>query len=219
MIALGFYTSEGEIVNIVRYLITLLDGSLDFYDPYEEKQLAEQIREQGSTGKYQPLIKTKKQHEVRYKKTMENEAMMAIKNKIIDICVTIMNIQDNKRLSIFLIQFCNFDKRITPAQNKYLQLMMKINQAGSPKKFERQLSMMSDTIKETCAELNQWVITSFAEKNLDLVKIAEQDFVAILLDLNLYENPELVANAFKILVRYFTQKEQILLLSSEVQVL
>lgn len=60
MIALGFYTSEGEIVNIVRYLITLLDGSLDFYDPYEEKQLAEQIKEQGSTGKYQPLIKTKK---------------------------------------------------------------------------------------------------------------------------------------------------------------
>ncbi|MFN9955602.1 MAG: hypothetical protein ACK55I_21095, partial [bacterium] len=83
MIALGFYTSEGEIVNIVRYLITLLDGSLDFYDPYEEKQLAEQIREQGSTGKYQPLIKTKKQHEARYRKTMENEAMMAIKNKII----------------------------------------------------------------------------------------------------------------------------------------
>jgi hypothetical protein len=41
MIALGFYTSEEEIVNIVRCLITLLDGSLDFYDPYEEKQLAE----------------------------------------------------------------------------------------------------------------------------------------------------------------------------------
>jgi hypothetical protein len=52
MIALGFYTSEGEIVNIVRHLITLLDGSLDFYDPYEEKQLAEQIKEQGSSGKY-----------------------------------------------------------------------------------------------------------------------------------------------------------------------
>jgi hypothetical protein len=37
MIALGFYTSESEIVTIVRCLITLLDGSLDFYDPYEEK--------------------------------------------------------------------------------------------------------------------------------------------------------------------------------------
>jgi hypothetical protein len=33
--------------------------------------------------------------------------------------------------------------------------------------------MMTDTIKDTCTELNQWVIASFAEKNLDLVKIAE----------------------------------------------
>lgn len=31
--------------------------------------------------------------------------MMAIKNKIIDVCVKIMDIQDNKRLSIFLICF------------------------------------------------------------------------------------------------------------------
>jgi hypothetical protein len=34
---------------------------------------------------------------------MENEGIMAIKNKIIDICVKIMDILDNKRLSIFLI--------------------------------------------------------------------------------------------------------------------
>lgn len=40
---------------------------------------------------------------MRYKKTIENEAMMAIKNKIIDICVKIMDILDNKRLTIFLI--------------------------------------------------------------------------------------------------------------------
>ena len=34
---------------------------------------------------------------------MENEGIMAIKNKIIDILVKIMDILDNKRLSIFLI--------------------------------------------------------------------------------------------------------------------
>ena len=39
MINLGFYTSEDEIKNIVTHLITLLDGSLDFYDQMEEKQL------------------------------------------------------------------------------------------------------------------------------------------------------------------------------------
>jgi hypothetical protein len=39
MINLGFYTSEDEIKNMVTHLITLLDGSLDFYDQMEEKQL------------------------------------------------------------------------------------------------------------------------------------------------------------------------------------
>ena len=50
--------------------------------------------------------------------------------------------------------------------------MMKINQVGNPKKFERQLSLMADTIKETCGELNQWIVTAFEEKNLDLAKIS-----------------------------------------------
>jgi hypothetical protein len=36
MIGLGFYTTENELVNILQYLFTLLDGSLDFYDEYEE---------------------------------------------------------------------------------------------------------------------------------------------------------------------------------------
>ena len=32
MIGLGFYTTENELVNILQYLFTLLDGSLDFYE-------------------------------------------------------------------------------------------------------------------------------------------------------------------------------------------
>ena len=31
---------------------------------------------------------------------------------------------------------------------------MKINQTGSAKKFERQLSSLQDSIKDTCLELN-----------------------------------------------------------------
>lgn len=174
MINLGFYTSEEEIKNIVTHLITLLDGSLDFYDQMEEKQLEAQRREMGVTDldTYQPLIKDKDAHAKRYKKTMENEGMMAIKNKIIDICVKIMDILDNKRLSIFLIQFQRQDKLLTPQQSKYLQLMMKINQAGSAKKFETQISELKPSINQTCKQLNEWVITAFTEKNLDLVNIS-----------------------------------------------
>jgi hypothetical protein len=50
---------------------------------------------------------------------------------------------------------------MTAQQSRYLQLMMHVNQAVNPKKFERQLSQMSDTIKDTCLELNRWVISAF----------------------------------------------------------
>jgi hypothetical protein len=45
---------------------------------------------------------------------------MLIKGKIIDICSKIMDIQDNTRLSKFLICYANLDKRLTPAQGRYL---------------------------------------------------------------------------------------------------
>jgi hypothetical protein len=79
----------------------LLDGSSDFYDKYEEELYAEQVKETGDEN--MPLIKTKDQNLQRYKKTMENEAIMLIKNKVIDICAKIMDIQDNTRLSRVLI--------------------------------------------------------------------------------------------------------------------
>ena len=74
-----------------------------------------------------PLIKTKDQNLQRYKKTMENEAIMLIKNKVIDICAKIMDIQDNTRLSRFLICYGQLDRRLTAEQSKYLQIMMKVN--------------------------------------------------------------------------------------------
>lgn len=39
MIALGFYATETELIQIVQPLITLLDGSLDFYEKDEEVKL------------------------------------------------------------------------------------------------------------------------------------------------------------------------------------
>jgi len=38
---------------------------------------------------------------------------------------------------------------------------------GSDKKFTRQLSELSETIADTEAELNKWVVASYNEKNLD----------------------------------------------------
>lgn len=48
-----------------------------------------------------------------------------------------------------------------------------------------------------------WINTAFSDKKLDLERISVADFVCVLLDLILYENPALVNNAFKLLVRFF----------------
>jgi len=65
-----------------------------------------------------------------------------------------MDILDDKRLSIFLIEFAKFDKTLPSDCYKYLQLMMKVNQAGSAKKFERQLQDMRQTIEKTNEQIN-----------------------------------------------------------------
>ena len=114
MLGLGFYEDEEEMKNIMEPLILLLDGHLDFYKEEEEIQHKKQIEESGSGAAYQPLIKTKDQHKMRYNKTIENDGIMKIKNKIIDICVKIMDILDNKRLSNFLYSFAQFDKNLQP---------------------------------------------------------------------------------------------------------
>jgi len=49
-----------------------------------------------------------------------------------------------------------------------------------------------------------WMKKAFSDKKLDLERISVADFVCVLLDLILYENADLVNNAFKLLVRFFS---------------
>jgi len=44
MITLGFYTDEKEIISIMDPLITLLDGSLDFFDEDEEQEHLKKVQ-------------------------------------------------------------------------------------------------------------------------------------------------------------------------------
>lgn len=50
----------------------------------------------------------------------------------------------------------------------------------------------------------KWMNTAFEDKMLDLERISARDFVCILIDLILYENEDLVNNAFKLLVKFFS---------------
>lgn len=57
---------------------------------------------------------------------------------------------------------------------------------------------------------------AYEDKKLDLETISARDFVCIMLDLILYQNPDMVNNAFKLLVKFFRQKESIIELASDV---
>lgn len=48
-----------------------------------------------------------------------------------------------------------------------------------------------------------WMDKAYENKSLELDKMSHSDFVCVLLDLILYENPHLVNQAFKLLVRFF----------------
>ncbi len=57
------------------------------------------------------------------------------------------------------------------------------------------------------------------DRALDLEEISVRDFVAIMLDILLYEHTELKNKAFSILVRFFTQRKAMIDLLQEVQLL
>ena len=50
----------------------------------------------------------------------QNETIMLIKNKIIDICSKIMDIQNNTRLTRFLMSFARYDRNMSPQAKEYL---------------------------------------------------------------------------------------------------
>ena len=81
-----------------------------------------------------------------------------------------------------------------------MQLYNNITNSINPKKFVKQMATMQDI----CKEVNTWNKTAVDDKAIDIQEITQRDFICILLDTNLYENPQLVSNAFTLLVRYYT---------------
>ena len=74
----------------------------------------------------------KKRREQRWKLTDDNMVVMDIKDKIIDILDTIMKIQDNKRLTLFLVQFCHRNENNTSAkEQQFIEKMTKAMNRGN----------------------------------------------------------------------------------------
>jgi hypothetical protein len=87
-----------------------------------------------------------------------------------------------------------------------MDFIHKVNKTRKLEEMFKKDDVLAETKAGIDAKIIRWMNTAFSDKKLDLERISVADFVCVLLDLILYENPQLVNNAFKLLVRFFQQK-------------
>ena len=119
--------------------------------------------------------------------------------------------------------FCKKDGQKDRKLTKYYDLYLKSQTSNNPKQYASDLNGLSNVRDDICENINDWIKQFFSDKSLDLQHISlkefNQDLTCILLDINLYKNPVLVSNVFKLLISNFTQKQDVLELAQEVQIL
>jgi uncharacterized protein YecA (UPF0149 family) len=125
-----------------------------------------------------------------------------IKRKIIDILHRLIDIQDDIRLTNFLIEFSRSDLEMIndPAESaKELKFLLRVlNGEVDPEKDQ--------DIKAKCDEkIINWMKISFMNKNVDvLFQSKKKDLTCILLDIILYQDSKMVNSTFTLLTKYFT---------------
>jgi len=62
---------------------------------------------------------------------------MDIKGKIIDILALVMNLHDDKRLTIFLTEFHNFCKTMEPKHVEYMNQMYKASMSNDIREIDK----------------------------------------------------------------------------------
>ena len=129
-----------------------------------------------------------------------------------------LDIQNDVRLTKFLTEFNKSDQDSPSGEleQNFIGKVLKTKKIEEIFKKDVEMAELKPVID---GKVVSWVKTAFADKKLDLENISVADFVCVLLDLILYENPALVNSAFKLLVRFFEQKKAIIDLATNVQLL
>lgn len=91
---------------------------------------------------------------------------------------------------------------------KYYDKYIKSQTSNNPKKYASELAALQPVKDGICADVNAWIKAYYADTSLDLQSVSTRDLktdlTCVLLDINLYKNPVLVQNAFKLLISNFT---------------
>jgi hypothetical protein len=151
----------------------------------------------------------------RYKMNESNLLIMDTKSNILNILQRVLDIQNDVRLTQFLTMFYKSDSENPPSELE-LTFIGKVLRTKKIEEIFKKDVELAELKPEIDGRVVSWVNSAFNDKKLDLERISVADFVCVLLDLILYENPNLVNNAFKLLVRFFQQKQAIIDLASNV---
>jgi hypothetical protein len=138
----------------------------------------------------------------RYKMNESNLLIMDTKSNILNILQRVLDIQNDVRLTQFLTLFYKNDSENPPSELE-LTFIGKVLRTKKIEEIFKKDMEMAELKPEIDGRVVSWVNSAFGDKKLDLETISVADFVCVLLDLILYENPNLVNNAFKLLVRFF----------------
>ena len=126
MVQLGFYSNEKELLAILDPMISLLDGSNDFTSKDEEERFnlhkkQQQAASSGADGKKKKSEYSgeafKRDKTLRYKNSETNVLIFSIKRKIIEVLSRVMDMQNDLRLTRFLIDFNKSDKEMAKDPN------------------------------------------------------------------------------------------------------
>ena len=130
--------------------------------------------------------------------------IIKIKRKIIDILHQVYAIQNHLRLTTFLMEFHKTDHKMIMDPNVGTKVMKYLNNVLLG------IEIQDDEleIKKECDEkFMSWMKIAYQNKNLDMLhKSTKKDIIAVLLDIILYEDSQMVNSAFTLLTSYFSQK-------------
>ena len=208
MVNLGFYEDEDDLIKVVDPLISLLDGSLDIIDPDQLNKINasknnsatdnggnesnHQSQQINNSQLMNSSIKKDLEEEAlrmrRYKMNETNLLLMITKNKIINILQRVLDIQNDVRLTQFLTEFYKSDLE-EPMSEGEISFVHKVNKAINLDELIKKDPEIAELKESIDDKVVSWMNTAFSDKKLDLERISLADFVCVLLDLILYENP------------------------------
>ena len=124
----------------------------------------------------------------RYKMNETNLLLMMTKNKIINILQKVLDIQNDVRLTQFLTEFYKSDQE-EPMSEGEISFVQKVNKTVNLEELIKKDPEVAELKESIDDKVVSWINTAFSDKKLDLERISLADFVCVLLDLILYENP------------------------------